>query len=175
MNFIFELLKTKAHHDNIFVVVDRFSKITHFISCSKIDDTTNIANLFFREVVRLHDIPRTIVSHRDVTFLSRLWKVLWEKLRTMLLFSTSCHPQTNGQTEVVNRTLGSFLRTLISKNLKSWEDILPFVEFTYNRVIHSTTNCSPFEVVYGFNPLTPLDSLPLSPNLFTSDAVVSRT
>ena len=86
------------------------------------------------------------------------------KLGTKLLFSTSCHPQNNGQTEVVNKTLSTLLRTLIHKNLKTWEDCLPFIEFAYNRSVHSTTNMSPFEIVYGFNPLTPLDLLPLPIN-----------
>ena len=77
------------------------------------------------------------------------------------MFSTTCHPQTDGQTEVVNRTLGQLLRAIIPKNLKSWDEILPHVEFAYNRTVHSSTYYSPFEIVYGFNPLTPLDLLPL--------------
>ncbi|MCR2848174.1 hypothetical protein KN825_16735, partial [Weizmannia coagulans] len=60
--------------------------------------------------------------------------------------------------------LSTLLRTIIQKNLKNWEDCLPFIEFSYNRSIHSTTHMSPFEIVYGFNPLTPLDLLPLSVN-----------
>ena len=93
---------------------------------------------------------------------------MWGKLGTKLLFSTTCHPQTDGKTEVVNRTLSTLLRTIIQKNLKNWEDCLPFIEFAYNRSVHSTTNFSPFEIVYGFNPLTPLDLLPLPVNEMTS-------
>ena len=74
----------------------------------------------------------------------------------------------DGQTEVVNRTLSTLLHTIIQKNLKNWEDCLPFIEFAYNRSVHSTTNFSPFEIVYGFNPLTPLDFLPLPVNEMTS-------
>ena len=125
------------------------------------DDASNVADLFFRQVVRLRGMLKTIVSNRDAKFLSYLWKTLLAKLGTKLLFSTICHPQTDGQTEVVNRTLFTLLRAIIKKNIKTWEDCLPLAEFAYNRSVHSATKYSSFEIVYGFNPLTPLDLTPL--------------
>ena len=161
MDFELGLPRTKRGRDSIFVVVDRFSKMAHFIPCHKSDDAVHIADLFFKDIVRLHGMPSTIVSDRDAKFLSHFWRTLWNKLGTKLLFSTTCHPQTDGQTEVVNRTLGTMLRAVLKKNLKMWEECLPHVEFAYNRATHSTTKVSPFQVVYGFNPRAPIDILPL--------------
>ena len=92
-----------------------------------------------RQYVRLHRVPKSIVSDRDVKFLSYFWKVLWGKLSTKMLFSTTCHPQIDGQTKVVNRTLTQLLHAIIQKNLKNWEDCLPFIEFAYNHSVHFDT------------------------------------
>ena len=89
--------------------------MAHFIPYHKTDNASYITNLFFKEIM----LSQTIVSNRDVKFLSYFWKILWSKLGTKLLFFTANHPQSDGQTEVVNRTLGTLLRALIKKDLKS--------------------------------------------------------
>jgi hypothetical protein len=124
------LPKTKRGRDNVFLVVDHFSKMAHFIPCHKTtDNATHIADLFFSNVVRLHGMPNIIVSDHDAKFLRHFWRTLWNKLGTKLLFSTTCHPQTDDQTEVVNHTLSTMLWAVLNTNLKLWEECLPHVEF----------------------------------------------
>ena len=112
----------------------------------------------------MHGLPRTIVSDKDVKFLGHFWKTLWARLGIQLLFSFTWHLQTDGETEVVNKSLSTLLRVFIKDNKNSWDEHLPHVKFAYNRVLHRTTNLSPFEVVYGFNPLTSLDIRPFPDN-----------
>ncbi|RDX61077.1 hypothetical protein CR513_60720, partial [Mucuna pruriens] len=109
----------------------------------------------FKGVVRLPGLPKTIVSDKDSNFLNHFWKALWSKLGTKLLFSTTFHPPTNGQIEVINRTLSKLLRCFIGKSLKFWEEWIPHINFSYNRVVNTTTSHSLFVLVYGFNPLSP--------------------
>ncbi|XP_056695519.1 uncharacterized protein [Spinacia oleracea] len=161
MDFIVALPRTQRGKDAIMVVVDIFSKMAHFVACHKTDDACNVADLYYKEIVRLHGIPMTIVSDRDSKFLSYFWNTLWRKVGTKLLFSTSHHPQTDGQTEVTNRTLGTLLRGLVSKTQKDWDVKLAHAEFAYNRSPTYATGHSPFEVVYGINPYLPLDLIPL--------------
>jgi hypothetical protein len=101
-------------------------------------------------------------SDRDTKFPSYFCRTLWAKLGTKLLFSTTYHPQTNGQTEVVNWMLSTMLRVILKKNIKIWKDCLPHVEFIYNRLLYSTTKMYPFEIIYGFLPRALVDLMPLS-------------
>ena len=97
MDFILGLPKTQKKHDSIFVVVDRFSKMAHFIPCSQTFDASRVARLFLDSVVKLHGLPKTIISDRDVRFTSYFWKMLWHLLGTKLKFSTAFTPKRMGK------------------------------------------------------------------------------
>jgi hypothetical protein len=152
MDFVLGFPKTQRGVDSFFVVMDRFSKMAHFIPCQKTSNVTHIANLFFKEVIRLHGLLKSIVLDRDTKFIGNFWRTLWKKLGTNLSFSSTYYPQTDGQTEVVNKSLGDLLRSLVTEHHNSWDNIFPHVEFAYNDSVNHSTGKSLFQVVYGMQP-----------------------
>ena len=101
------------------MVVDRFSKMVHFIPCKKTTDIVHVAQLFFIIFYRQHGLPISIVSDQDTRFFSHFWWSLWKMVNTQLNFCNAYHPQTYGQTEVVNQSLGNLLRYLAGEHVKS--------------------------------------------------------
>jgi len=136
----------------VMVVVDRFLKMVHFIPCRKTSDATNVAHLFFIEIVRLHGLRKSILLDRDVKFTRNFWRTLWKKMDTQLSYSSAYHPQTDRQTEVVNRSLGNLLRSLIGENSWMWDRVLAQAEFTYNDLPNRSTGYNPFQILYNMHP-----------------------
>lgn len=156
------LPRTQKGFDSIFVVVDRFSKMVHFIPCKCSTDAIQVATLFFRKIYRLHGLPLSIVSDRDSHFLGHFWRSLWKLLDTSLDMSSSYHPQSDGQNEVTNHSLGNLLHCLVGTSIKTWDFKLPQAEFSHNHTINRNYGFSPFQVIYGVLPRAPPDLSSLS-------------
>ena len=109
MDIVLGFPRTQRGNDSIFVVFEIFPKMDHFIPCKKTFDVVHVAELFFKEVVRLHGLPKTIFLDRDTKFTGYFWRTLWKKVNTELKFSYTCHSQIDGQTEVVNISLSNLL------------------------------------------------------------------
>lgn len=124
LDFIIRLPKSSGY-DTILVVVDRLSKYSHFIPLSHPYTAKTVANVSCKEIVRLHGIPQSILSDRDAIFLSAFWQELFQLSQTRLRMGTSYHPQSDGQTEVVNRCLKSYLRFFVMEQPRTWNRYLP--------------------------------------------------
>jgi IS30 family transposase len=132
IDFITKLPKTTRKHDSIMVVVEKLTKVAHFVPVKKTHTMANIAEIYMREIVRLHGIPRKIVWDRDTKFTSNIWKGLFKGFGRNINFSTSYHPQSDGKTERVNRVIEDMLRMYVMDKPSKWEYYLHLVEFAYN-------------------------------------------
>jgi hypothetical protein len=149
MDFITRFPRTGKKHDAIMVVVGKLTKAPHFIPLKTTHKVTNVADIFMREITRLHDIPKTIVSDRDPKFTSKFWKGLFKGFRMNLNISTTYHLEFDGQVERVNRVIEDTLRMHVMDKPSKWEDYLHLVEFTYNNGYQASLKMSPFEALYG--------------------------
>ncbi|KAF1313283.1 Pol protein, partial [Globisporangium splendens] len=154
MDFIFGLPRDKHGRNGILVFVDRFSKMVHLAPVSDKISAEMAAKVFVDVVFRLHGLPVEIVSDRDTRFTSKFWRALFGLLDTKLSMSTAAHPETDGQTERVNRVLEDVLRSYAT-SFKEWSEFLPLAEFALNNSTHVSTGHSPFYVNYGVHPRVP--------------------
>jgi hypothetical protein len=155
MDSIVKLPKSKGF-DSILVVVDRFTKMAHFIPYKEQGfDAPNLASVYQEQIFRLHGLPRDIVSDRGPIFNSQFWREFTSGLGIKCNFSTAFHPQSDGQTERVNQTLEQYLRMFCSYEQDNWATLLSTAEFTYNNTDQSSTGYSPFYANTGYHPLHP--------------------
>ncbi|GJS49281.1 ty3-gypsy retrotransposon protein [Tanacetum coccineum] len=158
----------------ILVVVDRFSKYAHFGTLPTSFNAPQVAELFVEMVVKHHGFPRTVVSDRDPIFVSKFWKHMFEASGTKLNHSTAYHPQTDGQTEVVNRGLKQYLRAMVSNRPQQWVKFLSWAEYCYNTSYHSSIKMSPFQALYGRLPPAIIPYAPGSSKVAAVDEVLTE-
>ena len=151
MDFI-EALPRSEGFDTIWVIVDRLSKYSHFVPLKHPLNAQGLAHQFVKEIIRLHGIPRSIVSDRGKIFMGHFWQEIHKLQGTKLNFTSAYHPESNGQSEVVNKRLGNYLRCFASTKPKSWCSWLPWAEFCYNTSYHVSIHTTPFKIVYGRDP-----------------------
>jgi hypothetical protein len=155
MDFIVGLPKTQKGNDSIWVIVDRLTKVAHFIPVKAKYRGDKLAQLYIDNILRLHGVPSKIVSDRGTQFTARFWKSLHTALGTHLDYSSACHPQTDGQTKRVNQILEDMLRACVLTYGKDWEKSLSFAEFSYNNSYQASLKMAPFEALYGRKCRTP--------------------
>ena len=157
LDFITHLPRTRSNHDSILVLVDSLSKMAHFIPTKESADKWDTVELLADRLIRYHGFPDVLISDRDPRFQSDVWQQLCKRFNIKRALSSPYHPQTDGQTERLNRTLEQMLRTYIQSDEREWESLLPALELAYNTTSHSATELSPFEVMIGQNPVTAAD------------------
>ena len=156
MDFITKLPKTTGGYDAIWVIVDRLTKSAHFLAIKETDNMERLTRAYLKEIVRLHGVPKSIISDRDSRFTSRFWQSLQKALGTRLDMSTAYHPQTDGQSERTIQTLEDMLRACVIDFGKGWDVHLPLIEFSYNNSYHTSIKAAPFEALYGRKCRSPL-------------------
>ena len=149
MNFLTRLARTLKGNDVIWVIVDRLTKSAHFLPYETGLTLDGLAKLNVDDIVRLHGIPRNIVSDRDSRLTARFWKIFQKAMGSELSFSTTFHPQSDGQSERTIQTLEDMLRMCVLDLKGSWENHLPLIEFVYNNSYHTSIGMPPFEALYG--------------------------
>lgn len=147
----------------VLTIVDRFTKMAIFVPCTKNITSLEFATLFVKYVYSRHGLPSTIVTDRGPQFTAKVWQCLASILGLNHRLSTAYHPQTDGQSEIVNKVLGQYLRVYTNLAQTDWTDKLPFAEFCYNSTPHSATGVPPIMALTGYEPRRSIDQIPDKP------------
>jgi hypothetical protein len=156
MGFIVGLPRTQSGYDFIWIIVDRLTKVAHFIPVKTTDSRPQLAELYMSRIVCMYGVPNKIVSDRETQFTLKFWEMLHETLDTQLRFSSTYHPQIDGQTERVNQILEHMLRACALQYGRSWDRSLSYAEFSYNNSYQDSLKMALFEMLYGRRCRTPL-------------------
>jgi hypothetical protein len=157
MDFIVGLPRTAKGFNFIWVIIDRLTKIAHFLLVKVKYLVIAYAELYIARILSLHGVPKKILSDRGPQFVSKFWEELHKSLGTKLLHSSAYHPQTSGQTERVNQIFDDMLRACAIEFPQKWDDCLPLAEFSYNNNYQESIKMAPFEALYGRRWRTPLN------------------
>lgn len=149
------LPETESGHDAIAVFVDKLSKMVKIAACKTTDGSLEIAELFLDILFRSHGVPKVLITDRDPKFTSDLFKEICKHLRVKQAMSTAFHPETDGQTERVNRVVEEMLRHFVHPRQDDWDKWLGTAEFAINNAYHESIQTTPFFLNYGQHPLTP--------------------
>ncbi|KAK8923696.1 hypothetical protein KSP39_PZI019138 [Platanthera zijinensis] len=148
MYFVHGLPRSQSGNDSLWVIVDRLSKVAHFIPNKRTDQGPRLAQLYVHGIVRLYGVPKTIISDKKGRFTSQERRYVQERLSNKLHFSTAFHPQTNGQTERTNRTFEDMLRMCVLDFGGKWEKYVTLVKLSYNKSFQSSIEMTTFEASY---------------------------
>jgi len=138
--------------DAVLIVIDRLTKMAHFIPSTNNMNAQQFQETFMREIFRLHGLPRDIITDRGSIFTSDLWNETTRELGIARRLSTAFHPQTDGQTERTNSILEQYLQAYVNYQQDDWKELLPMAEFAYNNGYQESTKHTPFFANYGINP-----------------------
>jgi hypothetical protein len=141
----------KVHGKSVILtVMDRFSKYSHFIALSHPYTAITVAQAFFEEIVRFHGFPKFIVCDRDPVFTGNIWRDLFKLAGVIKLrMSTAFHPQTDGQSEVLNKTIAMYLRCITGDRPREWVQWLPWAEYCYNTAYRSALQSADYSFPCG--------------------------
>lgn len=156
MDWITGLPVTEDKYDAIAVIVDKLTKMVRLAPCRTTDGALETAEMLLDVLFKSHGMPRTIISDRDPRFTSDLFKEICKHMRVKQAMSTAFRPQTDGQTERVNRVLGDMLRCYVAPKRDDWDKLLCLAEFAINNAYHESLGTTPFFLNYGQHPLTPV-------------------